>query len=60
MQEAANPNNDIESFDTIYNSALQVIVIASANTVSWPRTHADRDSRAAGTETVGATHVFHA
>ncbi|KAF8632710.1 hypothetical protein AX15_001734 [Amanita polypyramis BW_CC] len=32
--EANNPNNNVESFDTIYNAALQVIIIASANTWS--------------------------
>ncbi|KAF8639058.1 hypothetical protein AX17_001754 [Amanita inopinata Kibby_2008] len=31
-READNPNNNVESFDTIYNAALQVIIIASANT----------------------------
>ncbi|KAF9265047.1 hypothetical protein L218DRAFT_899321 [Marasmius fiardii PR-910] len=30
-REAENPHNNIESFDTIYYSALQVVVIASAN-----------------------------
>lgn len=33
-QEGSNPQSNIESFDTIYYSALQVFVIASANTVS--------------------------
>lgn len=33
-QEGQNPNNGIESFDTVWYSALQVIVVASANTVS--------------------------
>ncbi|KIM51695.1 hypothetical protein SCLCIDRAFT_33242 [Scleroderma citrinum Foug A] len=33
-QEGQNPNNDIESFDTVWYSALQVIVVASANTWS--------------------------
>ncbi|KAG7087347.1 hypothetical protein E1B28_013323 [Marasmius oreades] len=30
-REAENPHNNIESFDTIYYAALQVVVIASAN-----------------------------
>ncbi|KAL0948006.1 hypothetical protein HGRIS_010628 [Hohenbuehelia grisea] len=30
-REKGNPNQEVESFDTIYNSALQVIIIASAN-----------------------------
>ncbi|PFH47046.1 hypothetical protein AMATHDRAFT_77384 [Amanita thiersii Skay4041] len=31
IPEADNPNNDVESFDTIYNAALQIIIISSAN-----------------------------
>jgi len=33
-QEGQNPNNGIEGFDTVWHSVLQVIVVASANTVS--------------------------
>jgi hypothetical protein len=33
-QETQNPNGNVQSFDTIYAAALQVIVVASANTVS--------------------------
>jgi hypothetical protein len=34
-KERENPLNNIESFDTIYFAALQVIIIASANGVSF-------------------------
>ena len=33
MQEEQNPYENIESFDTIYFSALQVVIVASANGV---------------------------
>ncbi|KAL4071924.1 Ion transport protein-domain-containing protein, partial [Scleroderma citrinum] len=33
-QEGQNPNSGVESFDAVWNSALQVIVVASANTWS--------------------------
>jgi len=33
-QEGSNPQSNIMSFDTIYYSALQVFVIATANSVS--------------------------
>ncbi|KAH7908813.1 Ion transport protein-domain-containing protein [Hygrophoropsis aurantiaca] len=33
-QEGQNPNQGVQSFDTVYYAALQVIVIASANTWS--------------------------
>jgi len=38
-QETQNPNGNVQSFDTIYAAALQVIVVASANTVSGLNTH---------------------
>ncbi|KAH7886746.1 Ion transport protein-domain-containing protein, partial [Phlebopus sp. FC_14] len=33
-QEGENPSSGVESFDTIFNAALQVVVVASANTWS--------------------------
>lgn len=33
-QEQENPYSNVESFDTIYYAALQVIIVASANGVS--------------------------
>jgi len=35
IQEQENPNNNVESFDTIYYAALQVIIVASCNGVSY-------------------------
>ena len=35
-EDDGNPESDIESFDTIYYSALQVVIVSSANGV---RTH---------------------
>jgi hypothetical protein len=32
-QELSNPKKNIESFDAIYYSALQVIIVATANGV---------------------------
>jgi hypothetical protein len=34
MQEGGNPFGGVESFDTVYYATLQIIVIASVNTVS--------------------------
>jgi hypothetical protein len=36
-QETQNPFANVESFDTIYYSVLQVIIVASANGVSSPQ-----------------------
>jgi hypothetical protein len=33
MQEEQNPYSNVESFDTIYYSTLQVIIVASTNGV---------------------------
>ena len=33
-QEEANPNSNLESFDTIYYAVLQVVIVAGANGVS--------------------------
>ena len=34
MQEGENPFGGLESFDTVYYATLQIVVIASLNTVS--------------------------
>lgn len=34
MQEGQNPFGGVESFDTVYYAALQIVVLASVNTVS--------------------------
>ena len=33
IKEASNPNSNLQSFDTIYFAALEVIIVASANGV---------------------------
>lgn len=38
MQEKDNPYDNIQSFDTIYYSALEVLIVASANGVCLPFT----------------------
>ena len=35
MQEGENPFGGVESFDTVYYATLQIIVLASVNTVSF-------------------------
>jgi len=35
MQEIVNPKHGIESFDAIHYAALQVVIVASANGVSF-------------------------
>jgi len=35
VQEGENPNDNIESFDAIWYSALQVVITATANGVSF-------------------------
>ena len=35
MQETVNPKENLESFDAIHYAALQVVIVASANGVSF-------------------------
>jgi hypothetical protein len=35
QEQSSNPSNNLQSYDNIFYSIVQVIVIASANTVSY-------------------------